>query len=135
MLTRCKTEQRTPASVSISRAVWSSFLHPEHDLRSRASLHLTQGTPDLPILMIFGRYDPVISPSKDGREAHKALPNAEVHVMQTGHVPFAEAPEAFLTLVRGFLARVISQRQLLVPQGPMPPEIAVDRAQGAGVGD
>lgn len=97
MLARARGEQATAAARSVNRAIWRSFIHPEHDLRGRA------GTIAQPTLLIFGRFDPVIPARKDGREASRAMPHARFQVMETGHAPFAESPEEFLRVVTPFL--------------------------------
>lgn len=96
MLERAGGEQSQPARLALNRAVWRSFARPKHDLRA------TAGAIRVPVLLMFGRYDPAIPAHKDGRVAARCLPRAELAVMPCGHAPFAELPEAFLARVQAF---------------------------------
>ncbi|HEX5359568.1 MAG TPA: alpha/beta hydrolase [Fluviicoccus sp.] len=97
MLARAATEQASPAALAVNRAVWRSFGGSGNDVRGVAD-QITA-----PVMLVFGRYDPVISPWTDGRSARRCLPTAEWRVLPCGHAAFAEMPEAFLTLATGFL--------------------------------
>lgn len=101
MLKRAATSQATATRRALNRAVWRSFLDPMNDLRESA------GRIKAPTLLIFGRYDPVISAKHDGRIASKSIPEARLVVMPSGHAPFAEIPEAFLEKALPFLARCV----------------------------
>jgi len=102
MLERAATSQATAGRVALNRAVWRSFIEPEHDLRKVA------GAIEAPTLLLFGKYDPVVPAGRDGVVAARSLPGARLVVMSSGHAPFAEVPEAFLAQVLPFLARCIS---------------------------
>lgn len=104
MLERAATSQASAARIAVNRAVWRSFVDPAHDLRSSAR------SIKAPTLLIFGEYDPVIPARKDGAVAAQSLPDAQRVVMPSGHVPFAEIPPAFLSLVLPFLARCMSDQ-------------------------
>lgn len=80
-------------------AVWRSFPSPEHDVRSEATAIRC------PTLVVWGRRDPVVSVATGGSTAARIIPGARLVVLETGHTPFAEAPEAFLEEVEPFLAR------------------------------
>lgn len=57
-----------------------------------------------PVLVLHGRYDPVISPATAWK-LHKQIPASEIVIMPaTSHLPFAERPEAFVLHVGTFLA-------------------------------
>ena len=58
-----------------------------------------------PTLLVWGRDDPVI-PVRLGALAARTLQRAKLVVLPTGHVPFAEDPDAFLLEVEPFLAQV-----------------------------
>ena len=105
MLERAATSQATAARLAVNRAVWRSFIEPDHDLRQRAS------SIKAPTLLLFGKHDPVIPATKDGAVAVQAIPGARLVVMSSGHAPFAEVPEAFLAEALPFLARCINARQ------------------------
>lgn len=97
MLTRAAGEQADIAARALNRAVWRSFPDPAHDLRPLAHrIHA-------PVLLSFGRYDPLIPAWLDGRVARRLLPQAEWQVTATGHAAFAEMPEAFLHTLQTFL--------------------------------
>jgi pimeloyl-ACP methyl ester carboxylesterase len=102
MLARAATTQASAASTALNRAVWRSFVEPQHDLRRAA------GAINVPTLLLFGKYDPVIPAKKDGVVAARSIPGAQCVVMKSGHAPFAEVPDAFMAEVLPFLARCIS---------------------------
>lgn len=59
----------------------------------------------VPTLVLHGRYDPVITPATAWK-LHQQIPNSEITILPaTGHLPFAEVPDAFVQTVEGFLAR------------------------------
>jgi pimeloyl-ACP methyl ester carboxylesterase len=97
MLARAAGPQSGRAALAVNRSVWRSFLDPSHDLRPLA-IQLRA-----PTLLCFGQYDPIIPANKDGRLAAQCLPHARVVVFNSGHAPFAEIPEAFLSELRPFL--------------------------------
>ncbi len=97
ILARTREEQSLPSRIAVDAAIWRSFLHPDYDLRMRAAAIR------VPTLLLFGRYDPVIRVSTDGRSAQASIPGATCVVFDTGHEPFAENPEAFLREVEPFL--------------------------------
>lgn len=97
MLARAEAEQAAPAALAVNRAVWRSFGGSGNDVRGMADRIAA------PVMLVFGRYDPVISPWTDGRSARRCLPQAEWRLLPCGHAAFAEVPEAFLETVSGFL--------------------------------
>ncbi|MCD6059851.1 MAG: alpha/beta hydrolase fold protein [Moraxellaceae bacterium] len=98
MRTRAATEQRSPDAVAVNAALWRSFTHPEHDLRSSARFIQAR------TMVISGRRDPLI-PVAEGRLAAATIPRANFIVLPSGHAPFAEVPEKFLAVVAPFLER------------------------------
>jgi len=90
--------RRVPSRVAVDAAVWRSFAHPEHDLTERAR------EVRAPVLIAWGRHDPVVRLGREGAAAARAF-GVEPVVFDTGHMPFAEDPAAFLAAVRPFLAR------------------------------
>jgi pimeloyl-ACP methyl ester carboxylesterase len=99
ILQRVIARARTTAGVQQAAALWRSFASDEHDLRSRAA-ELTA-----PTFIVWGRQDRAI-PLSAGRATHAALPNSQFAVLDTGHVPFASAPDKFLALAEPFLRSV-----------------------------
>ena len=56
-----------------------------------------------PVLIIHGRYDPVITPAT-AWQLHKLIPGSEIEILTaTGHLPFAERPAVFVDRVQRFL--------------------------------
>jgi pimeloyl-ACP methyl ester carboxylesterase len=66
--------------------LWRSFASPEHDLRGDA--HAITA----PTLLLWGRHDPVI-PVRVGRYLERALADARLTVIDSGHVPHTTDPE------------------------------------------
>ncbi len=115
LLARIDEGRAIPSRVAVDAAVWRSFLHPEHDLRPFASQI------DVPTLLIYGRYDPVIRFNHDGHNAQAGIPNAQFVVLETGHEPFAEDPEAFLQAIKPFLQSISPERSSYVSSNPSSP--------------
>lgn len=99
ILRRVICRARTDAGVQQAAALWRSFGGAEHDLRGRA------GELTAPTLIVWGARDKAI-PLSAGLATHASLPHAQFAVLDTGHVPFASAPEQFLALVEPFLRSV-----------------------------
>lgn len=96
MLAKIRARKSTE-TVQMFAAIWKSFPEDEHNLLE-AARRVTA-----PTLLAWGKRDPVI-PLSVGRVAQKTIPHAKLHVFDTGHEPFAEAPEEFLQVVLPFLA-------------------------------
>lgn len=101
MLQRASTVQATAERVALNRALWRTFAKPENDLR-----HSTQSI-RAATLLIFGKRDPVIPASKDGKVAAQCIPFSQLVVLPCGHASFAEVPELFLAEVQPFLAKTV----------------------------
>jgi pimeloyl-ACP methyl ester carboxylesterase len=99
ILERTNAGRAVPERVAVDAAVWRSFLHPDHDLRRRVAQIKA------PTLLVWGKRDPVLPQKADGRTAERSIPGARLSVLDTGHEPFAEDPEAFLSVVRPFLSQ------------------------------
>lgn len=108
MLRRAAGPQATPAARILNRAVWRSFGQAENDLRAAAS------SINVPTLLLFGKHDPAISASKDGREAAMAIPSAKRVTLPCGHASFAEMPHLFLRETLPFLAQFRAKEHGLV---------------------
>jgi pimeloyl-ACP methyl ester carboxylesterase len=98
MLQRASTVQTVAERIALNRAMWRSFSNPKNDLRQIAQKIKA------PTLLIFGKYDPIISANKDGQVAAQCIFAARQVVLPCGHVSFAEMPETFLEVVQPFLA-------------------------------
>jgi pimeloyl-ACP methyl ester carboxylesterase len=58
----------------------------------------------VPFLLLWGEHDSII-PVSHGREAHEALPNSELVVLErSGHFPQLDEPELFLEAILDFIA-------------------------------
>jgi pimeloyl-ACP methyl ester carboxylesterase len=95
ILARIAQDWTIPSWVATNAAIWRSFAHPEHDLRSLVS-QITA-----PTLLIYGRFDPIIRFERD--QATESIPHAQRVILETGHEPFAEDPKAFLQAITPFL--------------------------------
>ena len=57
----------------------------------------------MPTLVLTGRFDMNVAPSTAWR-IHRAIPNSRFAVFErSGHLPFFEEPEAFVSAVEAFL--------------------------------
>ena len=64
------------------------------------------GSISVPSLVLHGRYDPVITP-ETAWNLHQMLPGSELVILPaTGHLPFAEVPDAYVAVVDRFLRAV-----------------------------
>jgi pimeloyl-ACP methyl ester carboxylesterase len=97
MIARADAEMDNPLQVAVDAAVWRSFLDPRIDLRQRASA-IKQ-----PVMLVWGRQDPNVPLARDGANARSALPRAPFVTLDTGHAPYAEAPDAFVDAILPFL--------------------------------
>ncbi|MHB8242176.1 MAG: alpha/beta fold hydrolase [Solirubrobacteraceae bacterium] len=93
------TTRRDPGLRAVSE-LWRSFASPEHDLRRDAACI------SAPTLLIWGRKDPVIS-LRLGRRIAAMVPNAELVVLDSGHVPHTSQPEAFAASLIAFTERAL----------------------------
>jgi len=101
MLTRASTIQSAAPQKTLNRAIWRDFGTAANDLRAIA--HNIKA----PTLLLFGKYDPVISATKDGKLSQTLIPQAKLVVLPCGHAPFAEVPELFLAQVQPFLDGIL----------------------------
>lgn len=115
VLSRAGADQSVREARQVNRAVWRSFSDPAHDLCAFAPA-IQQ-----PTLLVFGHHDPVISARKDGRRAQAALPHAEFCIMDTGHLAFAEQPDAFVEQVLPFIHRVFDGNAAVMPVEDLEP--------------
>ncbi len=93
---------RTPPGRAAVAGLWRSFSTVEHDLRAEADAIAA------PTLVLWGRRDPVI-PLKVGRAVAATIPNAQLAVLDTGHVPHTSDPEGVAELLRPFLAQAFTR--------------------------
>ncbi len=104
-----------PHRVEAFASVWRSFAMREHDARPDARLVT------VPTLLMWGRRDPVLTWTIDGRRARRAFARAQLATFPCGHQAFAEMPDEFWAEVEPFLrslphtppteARVISDHE------------------------
>jgi len=92
---------RQAAQRSVFAAVWRSFGEPGHDLRDST-------TPNTPVLLTWGTWDPVLPVWTDGRAASAWL-SVPMHRFASGHEPYAETPEEWLAVVGPFLASLCDE--------------------------
>lgn len=87
----------TPANHLAHAAVWRSFAEASASVEGEAS------QVRCPVLVVWGRHDPVLRLGREGVRVRAAFPDARFEVVDTGHVPFVEDPEGFLACVGSFL--------------------------------
>jgi pimeloyl-ACP methyl ester carboxylesterase len=97
-----KTTRQDPGLRAVSQ-LWRSFASPEHDLRRDASSIAA------PTLLIWGRHDPVI-PARIGRKIKRAIPQAQLVILDSGHLPHTSQPEQLASHLISFLDRSSSGR-------------------------
>ena len=97
ILERLRATLQRPEAVAVNAAVWRSFSKPGNDATAVAS------QVRCPVLLVWGRHDPVLPAAIDGRRARQLMPAARYVELDTGHVPFAEDPPAFLRELLPFL--------------------------------
>lgn len=78
---------RTTPGVTAVTEIWRSFSLPEHDLRPQA------GKITVPTVLIWGRYDPVLS-LRAAETARDLIPGSRLVVIESGHLPHTTSPAA-----------------------------------------
>jgi pimeloyl-ACP methyl ester carboxylesterase len=79
---------------------------------------------DIPALVVWGKGDSYLPHSYAERQ-REAFPSAEVHVLpDSGHWPFADAPEKVRELLVGFLGRVANEEPRPSDLPPIQPDVA-----------
>ncbi|MFF2086383.1 alpha/beta fold hydrolase [Nocardia sp. NPDC058176] len=99
ILERAEAIPRDPDRLAVYRQLWRTLDDPRVDLPAAGPL-----LPDLPVLVVWGRNDPINPWLLNRRGIARALPHAEIAVLAARHEPFAETPARFLDAVREFLA-------------------------------
>lgn len=99
MIARIDEKRRERIYAESVAAVWRSFARPESDLRAHAK------NIRCPTLVVWGKRDPVLT-IDIGRWIARAIPNAKIAEMDTGHSPFVEDPDGFADVVLPFLRSV-----------------------------
>jgi pimeloyl-ACP methyl ester carboxylesterase len=98
IIQRAREASHSLARVRTFAAMWRSFTDREHDARMDAAAVAA------PVLLIWGKKDPILPWFTDGRRARRALPTATVVPLPCGHQPHAEMPIEFVDSVRSFMA-------------------------------
>lgn len=98
ILERAEAIPLASARLAVYRRLWRTLDDPRLDLPAAGPL-----LPDQPVLVVWGRNDPINPWLLNRRGITRALPHAEVAVLAARHEPFAETPERFLDAVREFL--------------------------------
>ncbi|MET8451317.1 alpha/beta hydrolase [Streptomyces sp. NPDC005209] len=83
--------------LAVHCALWRGFAVPGFGPADPAAI-------DVPVLLMWGRRDPVVPAFLDGRRARRALPRHTVSVLlPTAHEPYNERPDLFLRHTLAFL--------------------------------
>jgi pimeloyl-ACP methyl ester carboxylesterase len=97
ILRRYQAALARPEAVAVHAALWRSFATPGNDVSAEARLLRC------PVLLVWGRRDPVTRARVEGRRARALISAARYVELDTGHVPFAEDPQRFLRELLPFL--------------------------------
>lgn len=61
----------------------------------------------VPTLIMNGRYDWILPVAEGAERVHAGIPSSTLYVFEhSGHFPFVEEPEAFMTTLKGWLAKL-----------------------------
>ncbi|MET8243866.1 alpha/beta hydrolase [Streptomyces sp. NPDC005202] len=83
--------------LAVHCAIWRGFAEAEFGLTDPGGI-------GAPVLLLWGRRDPVVPAFLDGRSARRALPARTVSVLlPTAHEPYNERPDLFLRHTLAFL--------------------------------
>jgi pimeloyl-ACP methyl ester carboxylesterase len=102
ILVRMKAARARPGVFEMEAAMWRSFATAENDLTDAAR------SVTAPTLVVWGAHDPVLPSATDGARVRELFPDARFASLDTGHVPFAEDPEAFLRVVEPFISSFLA---------------------------
>ncbi|PPE73618.1 alpha/beta hydrolase [Solimonas fluminis] len=97
ILQRFDATHARPATLAAHAALWRSFAEDASSVIEQA-----RGI-RCPTLLAWGRHDPVSRRGVEGRCAREAIAGARYVEFDTGHMPFAEDPPAFLRELLPFL--------------------------------
>ncbi len=97
ILQRFDRDHARPASLAAHAALWRSFAQDASSVIAEAR------SIRCPTLLAWGRHDPVSRSGVEGRQARMAIAGAHYVEFDTGHMPFAEDPPAFLAELLPFL--------------------------------
>ncbi|MPY58764.1 alpha/beta fold hydrolase [Streptomyces spongiae] len=83
--------------MAVHSAIWRGLADPDFGLSAPGALRV-------PVLLLWGRRDPVVPALVDGRHARRRLPAHTVTVpLPTAHEPYNERPDLFLRHTLSFL--------------------------------
>jgi 3-oxoadipate enol-lactonase len=100
LLRRIEETRARPGFFEMEAAMWRSFSTPANDMSREA------GAISCPILLVWGKHDPIIRAAIEGKRAREILARAQYVELDTGHTPFVEDPGAFLGAVAPFLSEL-----------------------------
>jgi len=96
MLARIDTARQRAEYAATVAAIWTSFATDSYQLHRI-------GQVSSPTLLVWGKRDPIVPLSSVGRPTQRAVPGSRLITLNTGHSPFVEDPEGFLTQALPFL--------------------------------
>ena len=97
ILQRFEATHARPATLAAHAALWRSFAEDASSVSAEAR------NIRCPTLLAWGRHDPVSRSGVEGRCAREAISGARYVEFDTGHMPFAEDPPAFMEELLPFL--------------------------------
>lgn len=110
ILNRTNGYRKDPSRVAVNATLWRNFTRPEYSLVGWIHSILC------PTLIAWGENDPVVTLKRDGNQVMRSIPYAQFVTFKTGHMPFAEDPEAFLGAMQSFLQEISMEKNITYKQ-------------------
>lgn len=94
-----------PGNAEVQLALFRDY---RHNLDAYPAFQQYFRDTQVPLLAVWGRHDEIFGP--DGARAFRRdLPDAEIHLLDTGHFALEDSLDTIAGYIRGFLGRVLSR--------------------------
>ncbi|WP_033438588.1 alpha/beta fold hydrolase [Saccharothrix sp. NRRL B-16314] len=94
-----------PGNAEVQLALFRDY---RHNLDAYPAFQQYFRDTQVPLLVVWGRHDEIFGP--DGARAFRRdLPDAEIHLLDTGHFALEDSLDTIAGYIRGFLGRVLNQ--------------------------
>ncbi|MBB5801533.1 pimeloyl-ACP methyl ester carboxylesterase [Saccharothrix ecbatanensis] len=94
-----------PGNADVQLALFRDY---RHNLDAYPAFQQYFRDTQVPLLAVWGRHDEIFGP--DGARAFRRdLPDAEIHLLDTGHFALEDSLDTVTGYIRGFLGRVLNQ--------------------------
>lgn len=94
-----------PGNAEVQLALFRDY---RHNLDAYPAFQQYFRDTQVPLLAVWGRHDEIFGP--DGARAFRRdLPDAEIHLLDTGHFALEDSLDTTAGYIRGFLGRVLNQ--------------------------